>query len=49
MRRLMLFDLHSRAGCNSTADIGKTVFVPYEADYVFYTNPTAATAASERN
>lgn len=36
-------------GCNSPADIGHTAFVPYEADYVFYTNPTATTAVSERN
>ena len=36
-------------GCNSPADIGKTALVPYEADYVFYTNPSAATAVSERN
>jgi hypothetical protein len=36
-------------GCNSPADIRKTAFVPYEADYVFYRNPTAATAVSERN
>ena len=28
-------------GCNSPADIGAKVFVPYEADYVFYKNPTA--------
>jgi len=35
-------------GCNSLADIGTTAFVPYEADYVFYTNPTATAAASER-
>ena len=36
-------------GCNSPADIGHTAFVPYEADYVFFTNPTATTAVSERN
>jgi hypothetical protein len=36
-------------GCNSPADIGKTAFVPYEADYVFYTNPTSTTALSKRN
>jgi hypothetical protein len=36
-------------GCNSPADIGKTAFVPYEADYVFYTNPNATTAGPERN
>ena len=35
-------------GCNSPADIGKTVFVPYEADYVFYTNPTATAAVPEQ-
>lgn len=35
-------------GCNSPADIGHTAFVPYEADYVFFTNPTATSAASER-
>jgi hypothetical protein len=36
-------------GCNAPADIGKTAFVPYEADYVFYTNPTATTAVPARN
>ena len=36
-------------GCNSPDDIGKTAFVPYEADYVFYNNPTATTAVPERN
>jgi hypothetical protein len=36
-------------GCNSPADIGTTAFVPYEADYVFFNNPTATTAASQRN
>jgi len=36
-------------GCNSPVDIGKTAFVPYEADYVFYRNPTATTAVPERN
>jgi hypothetical protein len=36
-------------GCGSPADIGNKAFVPYEADYVFYTNPTATTAVSERN
>ena len=36
-------------GCNSASDIGHTAFVPYEADYVFFTNPTATTAVSERN
>jgi len=36
-------------GCNSPADILKTAIVPYEADYVFYRNPTATTAVSERN
>jgi hypothetical protein len=36
-------------GCNSSNDIGKTAFVPYEADYVFYTNPTAAAAQPERH
>jgi hypothetical protein len=36
-------------GCNSPADIENKAFVPYEADYVFYTNPTATTAVSERN
>jgi hypothetical protein len=35
-------------GCNSPADIGHTAFVPYEADYVFYRDPTATIAASER-
>jgi hypothetical protein len=36
-------------GCHSPADIGKTAFVPYEADYVFYTNPTATISLPERN
>jgi len=37
-------------GRNSPADIGKTAFVPYEADYVFFRNPTATTTAvPERN
>jgi hypothetical protein len=36
-------------GCTSPADLGKTAFVPYEADYVFYRNPTATTAVPERN
>ena len=36
-------------GCNSPKDIGKTAFVPYEADYVFFSNPTATTAVPERN
>jgi hypothetical protein len=36
-------------GCNSPADIGKTAIVPYEADYVFYTNPAATTAVPKRN
>jgi hypothetical protein len=36
-------------GCSSPADIGHTAFVPYEADYVFYTNPTATAAVSARN
>jgi hypothetical protein len=35
-------------GCNSPADIGTRAFVPYEADYVFYKDPTATTAVSER-
>ena len=26
--------------CRSTADLGRTAFVPYESDYVFYRNPT---------
>ena len=36
-------------GCTSPDDIGKTAFVPYEADYVFYRNPSAAPAVPERN
>ena len=36
-------------GCNSPADIGHTAFVPYEADYVFFLDPTATTAVSEPN
>jgi hypothetical protein len=27
-------------GCGSPADIGKTQFVPYQADYIFYRDPT---------
>jgi len=34
-------------GCSSPADIGTTAFVPYEADYVFFANPTATTAVPE--
>ena len=36
-------------GCNSPDDIKKTAIVPYEADYVFYRNPTATTAVPKRN
>jgi hypothetical protein len=36
-------------GCSSPDDIKKTAIVPYEADYVFYRNPTATTAVPERN
>ena len=36
-------------GCNSPDDITKTAIVPYEADYVFYRKPTAATAVPKRN
>jgi hypothetical protein len=36
-------------GCSSPDDIGKTALVPYEADYVFYTNPTETIALPERN
>jgi hypothetical protein len=36
-------------GCNSPGDIGTTALVPYEADYVFYRNPTATTAVPKRN
>ena len=36
-------------GCNSPDDIGDTAFVPYEADYVFFTTPSATTAVSGRN
>ena len=35
-------------GCNSPADIRKTAFVPYEADYVFFANPTATAAVPKR-
>jgi len=28
-------------GCGASADVGKKAFVPYEADYVFYFDPTA--------
>ena len=35
-------------GCNSPADIGHIAFVPYEADYAFYTNPAATAAVSDR-
>lgn len=33
-------------GCTSPADIGHKAFVPYEADYVFYLDPTELTAVS---
>ena len=36
-------------GCTSPDDLGHTAFVPYQADYVFYTDPTATTAVSKRN
>jgi len=36
-------------GCSSPDDIGTTAFVPYEADYVFFANPTATAAVPERN
>ena len=36
-------------GCSSPDDLGHKAFVPYEADYVFYTNPAATAAASGRN
>jgi hypothetical protein len=29
-------------GCNAPADVGHQAFVPYTADYFFYTNPDAA-------
>ena len=35
-------------GCSSPADIGKTAFVPYEADYVFYRTAIPTTATPER-
>jgi len=35
-------------GCNSPADLGHKAFVPYEADYVFFTNPDATAAVSDR-
>jgi hypothetical protein len=36
-------------GCQSPADIGKTAFVPYEADYVFFRTATATKAVPERH
>jgi hypothetical protein len=36
-------------GCNSPKDIGATAIVPYEADYVFFADPTATAAVPERN
>ena len=36
-------------GCSSPKDLGTTAFVPYEADYVFFSKPTATTAVPERN
>jgi uncharacterized protein DUF3455 len=36
-------------GCNSPDDIGHTAFVPYEADYVFFKDPTATAAVPEGN
>jgi uncharacterized protein DUF3455 len=35
-------------GCNTSDDIGHKAFVPYEADYVFYLDPTETAAVSER-
>jgi uncharacterized protein DUF3455 len=40
--------LAPKNGCNSPADIGHTAFVPYEADYVFYRDPTETTARPGR-
>jgi len=34
-------------GCNSPDDLGHKAFVPYQADYVFYLDPTELTAVSE--
>jgi hypothetical protein len=28
-------------GCASAADVGSQAFVPYEADYIFYSAPEA--------
>ncbi len=36
-------------GCNSPADIGKTAFSPYEADYVFYKQARATHGGHDRN
>jgi hypothetical protein len=41
--------LAPKIGCNSPADIGKTAFVPYEADYVFYKRSTETAAVREPN
>jgi hypothetical protein len=35
-------------GCTSPGDIGHKAFVPYEADYVFYLDPTELTAVPAR-
>ncbi len=40
--------LAPKNGCNSPADIGHTAFVPYEADYVFYRNPTETSDGHRR-
>jgi hypothetical protein len=34
-------------GCNSPTDVGTKAFVPYEADYVFYLDPTETATVSE--
>jgi hypothetical protein len=33
--------LAPRTGCSSAADVGKTEFVPYSADYIFYAQRTS--------
>jgi hypothetical protein len=34
--------LAPETGCTSAADVGRTAFVPYTADYFFYRHPGAA-------
>jgi hypothetical protein len=35
-------------GCDSPSNLGNLAFVPYQADYFFYTDPTATSAEPKR-